>query len=96
VVAGFDQLKAMHHVLTNPASMDELEGEKACRAWLRKSPGQFMEALDRLEREAKAADQEECATTEKPLELTESDEELRQMIVELLERHAKAARLPRT
>src|SRR5262245_11933642 len=96
VAAGFDRLAAMRHVLSNPASTDATEGEKACRVWLRKSPGQFMEALDRLEGGPKATTKDECATSEQPLVPTESDMELRRMIVELLDRHEKAARLPRT
>ena len=101
VEGSFDRLGAMRHVLLNPPSTDRSEGEKACRVWLKKSPGPFMEVLDRLEREAEAAARVETAATEKalgseqPLAPDESDREVEAAIVRLLERCAEAAELPR-
>jgi hypothetical protein len=89
----FDRLAAMRHVLTNKPSTDVSEGEKACRAWLEKSPGPFMEVYDRLETEAKkqaagvGGGEEDDA-----LEPTETDVELATQINELLARHRERAK----
>lgn len=95
----FDRLKAMRWVLNNPPALDAQGGQgvKACRAWLEKAPGPFMEKYDELERAAKVAD---VPATEPPVDETESDEELRRQIHELLARFestsAQGAQPPRT
>ena len=88
----FDRLKAMKHVLGNPASTDETAGERACREWLGKNPGQFMEVFDRLEAEAKKQVAGEKVQEEEALEPTQSDEELTELVNELLTKHAERAR----
>lgn len=88
----FDRLAAMRHVLANAANTDRTPGEKACRAWLEKSPGQFMEAFDRLEADAKKQAAGEVAAEEEFVEPTESDVELERSINELLARHQGRAK----
>jgi len=53
----FDRLAAMRRVLNTPRSRDSNPGLKAVRAWLEKSPAAFMESLERLESEARLAEQ---------------------------------------
>lgn len=87
----FDRLKAMRHVLSNPASKDHTAGEHACRAWLEKAPGPFMETYDKLEAQAKR-DARIDVGEEDEVEPTEDDEALRNQINELLSKHAGRAR----
>lgn len=88
----FDRLKTMRYVLNNPASLDQTAGEKAMRAFLIKSPGAFMETLDRLANDE--ADAAEVAT-EASVERSETDEELHLVLDGLIARALeKAARLP--
>lgn len=87
----FDRLKAMRHCLANPPSSDKTAGEKACRAWLEKAPGPFMETYDKLEAQAKR-DAKIDVGEEEEVEPTEDDDALRDQINELLMKHAARAK----
>lgn len=87
----FDRLKAMRHVLSNQASKDHTAGEHACRAWLEKAPGPFMETYDKLEAQAKRDARIDVGEDDE-VEPTEDDEALRNQINELLSKHAGRAK----
>ncbi len=76
----------MRHVLGNVPETDVTPGEKACRAWLEKSPGPFMEAFDKLEAAGRAIPVERPG--EEPLDESETDEEMKAAIRALIQKHA--------
>jgi len=90
-VKEFDRLAAMRHVLGNPPETDQSEGERACREWLKKSPGQFMSTLDELEKKAANPETPVNEELEKTVEETQTDEELKQAINELIARHTQGS-----